>query len=65
MLLVCNNPSAAEQVLDSVAIRNNSDRQRRLSAMLGVAKLNRQQLFASEQWQQVSKQINQLCEAHA
>ena len=65
MLLVCNNPSAAEQVLDSVAIRSNSDRQRRLSAMLGNSKLNRQQLFASQQWQQVSKQINLLCEANA
>ena len=65
MLLVCNNSSAAEQVLDQLPVRQNSDRERRLQAMRGRAQFNRLELFKTEQWQQVSAQIKQLTETHA
>ncbi|WP_232322380.1 beta-N-acetylhexosaminidase [Methylomonas lenta] len=65
MLLVCNNPAAAEQVLDRLPVSQNSDRERRLQAMRGRGQFNRQALFKTEQWQQVSAQIKQLTETHA
>lgn len=65
MLLVCNNGSAAEQVLDNLPIKNNEDRERRLQAMRGRRPFNPQDLFKSEQWQQASQQIQQLSEIHA
>jgi beta-N-acetylhexosaminidase len=65
MLLVCNNPAAAEQVLDRLPVSQNSDRDRRLQAMRGRGQFNRQALFKTEQWQQVSAQIKQLTETHA
>lgn len=65
MLLVCNNPAAAEQVLDRLPISQNSDRERRLQAMRGRGQYNRQELFKTEQWQQVSAQIKQLTETYA
>jgi beta-N-acetylhexosaminidase len=65
MLLVCNNPAAAEQVLDRLPVSQNSDRDRRLQAMRGHGQFNRQALFKSEQWQQVSAQNKQLTETHA
>lgn len=65
MLLVCNNPTAAEQVLDKVAIARNSDRERRLQAMRGHGNNDRRQLLSSEKWQQLAKQLNTFYEAHA
>ena len=65
MLLVCNNPSAAEQVLDRLPINPNCDRERRLQAMRGRGQFNRPELFKTEKWQQVSAQIKQLTESHA
>lgn len=65
MLLVCNNPEAAEQVLDKLPVTNNSDRQRRLQAMLGRGQFNREQLMKSDRWLEVSKQIQQFTEQHA
>ena len=65
MLLVCNNPNAAEQVLDKLPITRNSDRERRLQAMRGQPDFDRNTLFKTERWQQVSAQINQLTETHA
>lgn len=65
MLLVCNNASAAEQVLDNLPCKNNQDRERRLQAMRGRRPFNPQDLFKSEQWQQASRQIQQLSEIHA
>lgn len=65
MLLVCNNPSAAEQVLDRLPVSQNSDRERRLQVMRGRGQFNRQALFKTDQWQQVSAQIKQLTETHA
>lgn len=65
MLLVCNNPEAAEQVLDKLPVTHNSDRQRRLQAMLGRGQFSREQLMKSEPWLNVSKQIQQFIEQHA
>lgn len=65
MLLVCNNAAAAEQVLDKLPICTNSDRERRLLAMRGRNKINRETLFKSEKWQRVRAQITQLTENHA
>lgn len=65
MLLVCNNSSAAEQVLDSLPIQENPDRQRRLAAMAGRFSTDRQQLQLTEKWQQSVKQLNRACENHA
>ncbi len=52
MVLVCNNPTAAEQVLDALPIENNAERERRLQKMRGKFTQNREQLFATKQWQQ-------------
>jgi beta-N-acetylhexosaminidase len=65
MLLVCNNPQAAEKVLDSLPVRDSSLRQQRLQQMKGNSSLSREQLLSTEQWQTVSHQIKVLCESHA
>ncbi len=65
MLLVCNHPSAAEQVLDQLPIKANADRERRLQAMRGNTQFNRGELLKSPRWQQISAQIHSITEAHA
>ena len=65
MLLVCNNSSAAEQVLDKLPITQDSERERRLQAMLGRGQFDRNTLFKTDKWQQVSAQINHLLESYA
>lgn len=65
MLLVCNNPAAAEQVLERLPLKVDSERERRLQAMRGRGQFNRSELLKSERWQKVSKQIQQLTETHA
>ncbi len=65
MLLVCNNPDAAEWVLDKLPITQNSDRERRLQAMRGQKNFTREELFKTEKWQQISAQILSLSESHA
>lgn len=59
MVLVCNNPAAAEQVLDALPSKPNPHRQRRLAAMRGQPRFNRARLLDSVQWRQISAQINQ------
>ncbi len=64
MLLVCNNPLAAEQVLESLPITEDLIREHRLKRM--QAKPNTTNAFIdSEKWQQTSILINQLIEKHA
>lgn len=65
MLLVCNNPSAAEQVLDSLPISNDPLREQRLSKMRGKPQFNREQLLSTEQWQQASNQIREFVSSYA
>jgi beta-N-acetylhexosaminidase len=53
MVLVCNNPNAAQDVLDSLPIQDNSDRERRLQKMRGQFTGNHlEQLHTSKMWQQ-------------
>ncbi|MGY6278070.1 beta-N-acetylhexosaminidase [Methylomonas sp. MgM2] len=65
MLLVCNNPAAAEQVLERLKIKPDSERGRRLNRMRGRPQFDLDTLFKSEKWQQASRQINQFLESHA
>lgn len=59
MILVCNNPAAAEQVLEALPISQNPLREQRLKGMQGQPQMNREQLMDSEKWQQLSTLINQ------
>jgi len=65
MVLVCNNPSAAEQVLDSLNPATDDQRQRRLLGMRAQSQIGRQALLASGEWQRISQQISQLSVQHA
>lgn len=66
MLLVCNNPKAAEQVLESLPITQNPMREQRLTAMQGRAgALGLAQLQQTDKWQQGVALINQLMAKHA
>ncbi|MGJ0493117.1 beta-N-acetylhexosaminidase [Methylobacter sp.] len=59
MILVCNNPRAAEQVLDSLPITQDPLREQRLNSMRGKPQMNRVQLMNCEKWQKISAQIDQ------
>ncbi|MDP3589215.1 MAG: beta-N-acetylhexosaminidase [Methylobacter sp.] len=59
MILVCNNPAAAEQVLDSLPITQDPIREQRLNRMQGKAQMSREQLMRTEKWLQLSTLINQ------
>jgi beta-N-acetylhexosaminidase len=64
MLLVCNNPVAAEEVLDSLPITQDPLREQRLRRMQG----NLCKSFpykSTEKWQKTSTLINQLFEQYA
>jgi beta-N-acetylhexosaminidase len=65
MLLVCNNSQAAEQVLDSLRVRDRPKRLRRLQNMLGRNKPALADLVASDKWLTVSQQILDFCDSHA
>ncbi len=60
MVLVCNNPDAAEQVLDAIPVSENSTRERRLQSMRGKQHLNKTQLMKSEKWLHLTQQITAL-----
>ncbi len=51
MVLVCNNSTAAMDVLDFLPIENNAKRESRLQKMRGKYLLNPKQLQATEAWQ--------------
>ncbi len=58
MILVCNNPAAAERVLDTLPITQDPIRAQRLKRMQGKPQMNREQLMRSEKWLQLSTLIN-------
>lgn len=58
MILVCNNPAAAEQVLEALPITHDPIREQRLNRMQGKPQMNRAQLMHTEKWQQLSTLIN-------
>jgi beta-N-acetylhexosaminidase len=59
MILVCNNPTAAEQVLDALPVTQDALREQRLQAMQGKFQLNREQLMNTEQWQHIANVLTQ------
>ena len=65
MLLVCNNPAAAEKVLDDLPITKNPHREQRLLKMQGKPMMNREQLQNSQKWQQSSRLIHELMAKYA
>ncbi|MGZ4981011.1 MAG: beta-N-acetylhexosaminidase [Methylobacter sp.] len=58
MILVCNNPAAAERVLEALPVTQDPVREQRLSRMQGKPQMNREQLMRTEKWQQLSTLIN-------
>ena len=60
MLLVCNNPAAAEQVLEALPITQDPAREQRLRRMQGRPLMNREALLNSEKWRHCSALINWL-----
>lgn len=64
MVLVCNHPDAAQQVLDSLQGYANPASQMRLVRMHGRGNIDRQDLMASEKWKNVVYKIQQLEVTH-
>ena len=65
MLLVCNNPLAAEQVLEALPVTNDPIRSQRLMRMQGRKQLDRIPLMSSSLWQETTTRINQHRERYA
>jgi len=65
MILVCNNPAAAEQVLNALPVTVDPLRQHRLQAMQGKFHLNREQLMNTQQWQHITNLLTQGNQHHA
>lgn len=65
MVLVCNNPEAAELVLTSLPITTNELREQRLKTMQGRPHYQHEQLPELEKWQQLSHQISALSQQYA
>ena len=63
MVLVCNNPTAAEDVLNHLPVNQNKTRQQRLGRMLGKPQFSRNQLMKTAEWQHISKKITALTHA--
>jgi beta-N-acetylhexosaminidase len=57
MVLICNNPDAATDILDHLPITNDEQRSQRLLTMLSSRSLSRDELFASTQWQQAASNL--------
>lgn len=64
MILVCNNPTAAEQVLNALPIENNLDRERRLQKMRGKFSLTSEQLQATQKWKQAAFFVQNFAHRH-
>jgi len=64
MLLVCNNPVAAEQVLESLPITQDANREQRLQRMKGCL-TSPMPFNKTEKWQKISHLINQLTQQYA
>lgn len=58
MVLVCNNPQAASEVLDSLPIKTHPESENRLIAMQTKTKIGRTELLNSQRWKQISSQLN-------
>ncbi len=60
MVLVCNNPTATEEILASIPISTNTLREQRLKSMVGNPRFSRQQLMQSDKWLKISTKINSI-----
>ncbi len=60
MVLVCNNPTAASEVLDAIPILPRADIATRLTTMLAKPELKAPELFTSKRWQQTVQQLQEL-----
>ncbi|MBK8815364.1 MAG: beta-N-acetylhexosaminidase [Methylococcaceae bacterium] len=65
MLLVCNNPAAAEEVLDALPVTQDSLRDRRLATMIGHSTIDREHLMHTEKWQVSSTRIKEFVSRYA
>ena len=65
MLLVCNNSTAAEQVLDCVPTARNAKREQRLQQMRGKSDYDLTSLQQTPRWQALAEQFQQLSEHYA
>jgi beta-N-acetylhexosaminidase len=65
MLLVCNNPLAAELVLDTLPIKQDSLRKKRLQKMQAQPFMSREQLLNTGKWLQISNLINRHAQNNA
>ncbi|HFD11691.1 MAG TPA: beta-N-acetylhexosaminidase [Crenotrichaceae bacterium] len=58
MVLICNNPDAAANILDYLPVSTDEQRAQRLMTMLHGSSFSRDELFASAQWQQSTMLLN-------
>ncbi|MGZ8152776.1 MAG: beta-N-acetylhexosaminidase [Methylovulum sp.] len=65
MILVCNNPAAAERVLEALPVTQDAIRERRLQQMQGQSQMNREQLLSTEKWRQISNLITEFTQKNA
>lgn len=65
MLLVCNNPSAAEVVLDALPVKHNPQREQRLATMRGKPAMDRETLMRTPKWQESSNLIMEMVSRYA
>ncbi|NOT11508.1 MAG: beta-N-acetylhexosaminidase [Methylococcaceae bacterium] len=65
MLLVCNNPIAAEQVLEALPVTQNPLRDQRLGRMIGKPQWIGKQLIKSEKWRHCNTIISQINKRYA
>ncbi len=59
MILVCNNPDAASQVLDGLKVKSDPVSQVRLARMHGRHPISREQLMQDEHWHQAVAAVSQ------
>lgn len=57
MVLVCNKPESVEQVIDGLKIENDPLRHSRLIRLHGRHAINRDDLFASQEWKDAAKTV--------
>ncbi|MDC9725750.1 MAG: beta-N-acetylhexosaminidase [Gammaproteobacteria bacterium] len=57
MVLVCNNPDSAVQVIDGLKLADDPLRHMRLIRLHGRHAMNREDLFASQEWKDAAKMV--------
>ncbi len=57
MVLVCNKPESAIQVIDGLKLANDPIRHMRLIRLHGRHAMNREDLFASQEWKEAAKTV--------